>query len=158
MKKYNKRRSISLLSIYKGAIQMSGTLKNQAYMQGKPGGTGATTTNYSNTTQTTVTAVDLAAFTLVKTVDKTEAKVGDVLNFTVTVTNVSGQVQPNWVFTDPIEGGASYVAGSFKLDGVVTTPDISGAYISHQIPSWAVGASHVFTFQCLLTSVLVTVV
>lgn len=124
---------------------------NKAWVQGKPGGTGPLTTVYTNSVDVDIVS---ALFSGVKTSSVSSINSGGTVTFTMAITNTSGVAQPNWVFTDPLELGATLVPGSFTVDGVVTTPVMSGAYITHIIPTWEPGVTHTFTFQATLVQVL----
>lgn len=102
-------------------------------------------TEYSNT----VTAeIKRNMFTILKSQGKSELSgTGDIQDYTIACTNISGNIRTNVTFADSVPVGSSYVAGSFKVNGIVTVPVISGAYITHVIPSWAVGVVHTFQFQ-----------
>ncbi|MDR2332605.1 MAG: DUF11 domain-containing protein, partial [Burkholderiaceae bacterium] len=85
----------------------------------------------------------------VKQVDKTVASPGDVLTYTVTMTNEGESTANSVVFSDTIPTGTTFVAGSLKIDGATqagTTP------ASVNIGSIAVGASKVITFQVTVTA------
>ena len=58
---------------------------------------------------------------IVKSVDKTEAKVGDTLNYTITLTNVGGQAVKNAVVKDFFDGNG--VLNFIPMDGVTDNGD-----------------------------------
>ena len=58
---------------------------------------------------------------IVKSVDKTEAKVGDTLNYTITLTNVGGQAVKNAVVKDFFDGNG--VLNFVPMDGVTDNGD-----------------------------------
>ena len=58
---------------------------------------------------------------IVKSVDKTEAKVGDTLNYTITLTNVGGQAVKNAVVKDFFDGNG--VLNFVPMDGVMDNGD-----------------------------------
>ena len=60
---------------------------------------------------------------IVKSVDKTEAKVGDTLNYTITLTNVGGQAVKNAVVKDFFDGNG--VLNFIPMDGVTDNGDYS---------------------------------
>ena len=68
----------------------------------------------------TVSTVLLLAPTLLKAVDKLTASIGDTLTYTVTVTNVGLNALTNLPFTDTIPAGATFVAGSFTVNGAAS--------------------------------------
>ncbi len=54
-----------------------------------------------------------------QSVDKSSTYVGDMLTYTVEVTNSGTADAVNLVFTDPLPFGTSFIVGSFKTNGVV---------------------------------------
>lgn len=58
---------------------------------------------------------------IVKSVDKTEAKVGDTLNYTITLTNVGGQAVKNAIVKDFFDGNG--VLNFVPMDGVTDNGD-----------------------------------
>lgn len=53
---------------------------------------------------------------LLKTADKTIVKSKDVVTFTITITNDGALENTNMMFSDPLPTGATFVAGSVKID------------------------------------------
>ena len=53
---------------------------------------------------------------LLKTADKTIVKSQDVVTFTITITNDGELENTNMMFSDPLPTGATFVAGSVKID------------------------------------------
>lgn len=53
---------------------------------------------------------------LLKTADKTIVKSKDVVTFTITITNDGELENTNMMFSDPLPTGATFVAGSVKID------------------------------------------
>lgn len=66
----------------------------------------------------------LLAPTLLKAVDKLTANIGDVLTYTVTITNLSLTEMTSVPFTDILPAGCSYVTDSFELNGKVAVPTV----------------------------------
>ena len=56
---------------------------------------------------------------LLKTADKTIVKSKDVVTFTITITNDGELENTNMMFSDPLPTGATFVAGSVKIDDEV---------------------------------------
>lgn len=104
---------------------------------------------YGGNTITSLPAVTalLLAPTIVKIVDKSTASIGDVLNYTITVLNPSASPSPTIPFTDVVPAGATYVAGSFKLNNTTVTPTITGSTLTYTIPSIASLGTATITFQ-----------
>lgn len=99
----------------------------------------------------TVSTLLLLAPTITKVVDKLTANVGDVLTYTVTVSNISLSAYTNIPFSDIIAAGATYVADSFKVNGAAATPTVTGQTLSYTIPN--IAALGVTTIQFQVTVV-----
>ena len=74
-----------------------------------------TKTVYSNIVQTTD---PYASLSLVKSVDKTYAQVGDTLTYSFTATNTGISASLNTLFADILQPEASFVTGSVLVNGV----------------------------------------
>lgn len=99
----------------------------------------------------TVTAAAGAALAPVKTQSATLLFPGDTQTYTITATNVVGIILNS--VTDTIPTGLTFVPGSFKVNGVVKTPTISGQNLSYTVTdAWAIGATLTITFQCTRNS------
>lgn len=88
--------------------------------------------------------------TVVKAVDRPTAAIGDVLTYTVTVTNVSLTPLYDLPFSDTVPEGALYLADSFALNGTPVTPAVSGSTLSYTIPAIPAAGSAILTFQVLV--------
>ena len=84
-----------------------------------------------------VSTVLLLAPTLLKSVDKLTANIGDTLTYTVTVTNVGLNALTNLPFTDVVPAGATFVTGSFNVNGTAATPTVTNNTLTYTIPSIA---------------------
>ena len=82
-----------------------------------------------------------------KTVDKATASVGEVVTYTVTISNPSEVSMSNLTFTDALPAGITYLAGSFEVNGSPTTPIVSGNNLTYNIPAIGAGQNVVLTFQ-----------
>ncbi|SHJ40708.1 conserved repeat domain-containing protein [Clostridium cavendishii DSM 21758] len=80
-----------------------------------PSGSIITKTTFSNTATTNVVKGQL---TTTKTVDKTIATIGDVLVYTVNITNTGNSIATNVLFQDTPSVGATFKAGSVLVNGV----------------------------------------
>ncbi len=69
----------------------------------------------SNTTSTNLILGELG---MVKSVDKNYATIGDILTYTVTLSNIGNILLTNIVFKDIIPSGATFVTGSVTVDSV----------------------------------------
>ena len=72
----------------------------------------------------TVSTVLLLAPTLLKAVDKLTASIGD-------------NAFTNLPFTDTIPAGATFVAGSFTVNGAAATPTVTSNTLTYTIPNIA---------------------
>ncbi|MGL5316633.1 MAG: hypothetical protein ACRC92_25470 [Peptostreptococcaceae bacterium] len=87
-----------------------------------------------------------------KSVDKTNADIGDILTYTITITNTGSSVANNIVFIDNLDSKLSFVTGSVTVGGIkVTTANLTSSGIS--IPSISGGSSTTVTFQVLVLSI-----
>lgn len=77
---------------------------------------GSTFANNSNIVSTQINAVILSGE---KVVNKNFANIGDVLTYTIPIANTGNLTANNILFLDSVPNGTSFVAGSFKQDGVV---------------------------------------
>lgn len=86
-----------------------------AYLAKMPDGTTARTETESNTVRT-----EILSYAVTKAIrsDKTTVRAGETVRNTVTVTNHSATKLFRIVFSIPQPDGASYVAGSVKVNGV----------------------------------------
>lgn len=92
--------------------------------------------------------------TAVKTVDKTVAKVGDELLYTITLDNTTGTAAAtNVKFFDAIPPGTTFVAGSFTQGGTAVPAANPTLPAGVSLPNIATGASLVVTFKAKVTSV-----
>lgn len=95
----------------------------------------------------------VTALAPVKTQSATLLFPGDTQTYTITATNVVGIILNSVTFTDTIPTGLTFVLGSFKVNGVVKTPTISGQNLSYTVTdAWAIGATLTITFQCTRNS------
>lgn len=84
----------------------------------------------SNTVTTRVNYINLPSS---KTVSKAFAQPGDILTYTIPVSNTGNVTAENLVFLDTLPAEVSYIAGSLKQNGVVVTGVTS--LISATLPS-----------------------
>ena len=92
--------------------------------------------------------------TAVKTVDKTVAKVGDELLYTITLDNTTGTAQATNVrFFDSIPPGTTFVAGSFTQGGTAVPAANPTLAAGVSLPNIATGSSLVVTFKARVSSV-----
>ncbi|MCI8413041.1 MAG: DUF11 domain-containing protein [Clostridia bacterium] len=73
--------------------------------------------SYSEKTDTISLNVIADKIGIVKSVDKTFAIQGDILHYTITITNAGNLTKTDMVFKDPIPEGTAFVANSVKVNG-----------------------------------------
>ncbi|UOY92232.1 cell surface protein [Ectobacillus sp. JY-23] len=102
----------------------------------------------SNTVLTQVTDADVV---VVKTANQATINVGEVLTYTVTLTNNGTAAAEAPQFTDVLPPGLTFVADSFTINGVPQPGvDPAGPVLLSDIP---VGGSVTITFQATATSI-----
>ncbi len=86
-----------------------------------------------------------------QSVDKASTYIGDTLTYTVVVTNSGTADAVNLIFTDPLAFGTSFIANTFKTNGVV----ISGANPVTGVPINIIkqNSSLTLTYQVLVNEV-----
>ena len=95
----------------------------------------------------TVSTVLLIAPTVVKAVDKLTASIGETLTYTVTITNLGLSALTNLPFSDTIPAGATYVTGSFTVNGTAATPPLTSSTLTYTIPNIAALGTASLQFQ-----------
>lgn len=73
--------------------------------------------------------------TILKTVDKPIASIGETLEYTITIANIGLTTINNLDFSDEVPEGTEYVTDSFKLNGSSVTPDTAENILSYTIPT-----------------------
>lgn len=106
--------------------------------------------NGNSISSNSVSTLLLLPPTIVKSVDRLTAYLGDTLTYTVTVTNVSLSPLNNLPFSDTLPDGALYRTDSFTLNGKPVTPTVSGNTLSYTIPTIPAAGTAVLTFQVLV--------
>lgn len=113
------------------------------------------TVNYTNGTpvnsNTVTTLVEAPAVGITKKVNRTTAKLGDILTYTMTVSNTSNVPVTGIVLTDQIPSGTTLVPGSVTVNG---TPSGGLPNTGIGVGTLPVGASSVVTFQVLVGNTL----
>ncbi|WP_143186339.1 DUF11 domain-containing protein [Paenibacillus sp. P3E] len=120
-------------------------LVNQAsssYTYQLPSGRSLSGTSLSSTVSIPVSAPGI---TLIKSVNLTNAAVGEYITYTVAVTNPSGVPVNNVVLSDPVPTGGAFVAGSVTINGTPLPSANPGAGFS--LGTIAAGATATVTFQ-----------
>lgn len=104
------------------------------------------------TSNSVTTVINSYSATLTKAVDKAYATIGDVLNYTVTLSNTGTVTITNITFKDLIPAGAAFVKGSVVVDNV-SMSDVdpnTGFSITNNVSP---GGSSVVMFKATVTSV-----
>lgn len=83
--------------------------------------------------------------TIRKAVDKPTASIGQILTYTVTITNVAIGELTNIPFSDVLPQGTTYVKDSFKVNGTAATPTLEGNTLKYTIPQ--IGSLGIATLQ-----------
>lgn len=89
--------------------------------------------------------------TMNKVVDKADAVVGDVLTYTITISNPanSGITTSEITFQDTIPAGTQLIPGTLLVNGAPSTEDMEAGFL---LPSLAPGESHQVVFRVLVQS------
>ena len=104
-------------------------------------------TSVASNAATTVLLLDP---TISKTVDKPTASIGEVVTYTVTISNPSEVSMTSLTFTDNLPAGLTYLTGSFEVNGIPATPTISGNTLAYNISAIGAEQSAVLTFQAVV--------
>ncbi|EFM10506.1 conserved repeat domain protein [Paenibacillus curdlanolyticus YK9] len=99
-----------------------------------------------------IVIVQNTQFTLsiAKSVSSPTAAVGDVLNYTIQVTNLGAVDSLDTIVTDSSSPGGQFVSGSLKLGGVPITGDLAAGINIGTVPA---GGTAVVTFQVAVVAV-----
>ncbi|NUU76589.1 DUF11 domain-containing protein [Paenibacillus xylanilyticus] len=133
------------LEVTVDSLPQNQQLINQAvanYTFSPPDGRQLTGTVSSNVLVIPVSAPNV---TVVKSTDAIDAVVGDVITYTVVVTNAGIEVVNNVVMVDPVPVGTVFVTGSVTVDGVPRPTGNPNTGIT--LGSIAAGASVTVTFR-----------
>lgn len=95
----------------------------------------------------TVSTILLLPPLIVKSVDKLVASIGEVLTYTVTITNVALDALTNLPFSDIIPTGTTYVENSFELNGSSATPVITDNTLTYTIANINALGTATITFR-----------
>lgn len=99
-----------------------------------------------------MTDIDLA-LTIVKTVDKTSAMAGNILEYSILISNPNNYEVTDILFVDTYDNvQTTYLANTFSVDGVMATPDSILPTITYNIPSIDALGDVTITFQVTINA------
>lgn len=106
----------------------------------------------SGIAQSNILTISVSApnISIVKSSTRTNTTIGDIVPYSVSVTNTGIAAITNTIFTDPIAPGSSFVTGSVTINGVPNTAAIPAAGIS--LGPIAPGAVITVAFNVLVES------
>lgn len=106
----------------------------------------------SNEVDVTVTAQEQSKIWVEKSVDKSFVGIGELVRYTIKVHNDGSTVASNVKLYDLMPKGLKYEAGTFKVNGMSTTPtlSISGTELSTTIPTIASHGVAEITFMAVV--------
>lgn len=85
--------------------------------------------------------------TIIKAVDLATALIGDILTYTITITNTGVPTIPSLPFRDSLPVGCAYLPSSFTVNGTTQTPTLTGNVLTYTISSIPSLAVAVIVFQ-----------
>ncbi len=134
------------------SVPSNGTIANTANVTGSfilvPGEPPVIVNQPSNTTLTTV---NRGRFNVIKQVNRAATLVGDILTYTVQITNTGTVTANNVQFIDTISTGASFVANSVTINGA-PQPNLN-PITGFGVGDISVGETVIVTFQATVTSI-----
>lgn len=109
---------------------------------------GSTFSTLSNSVTTTLNYLVLTSS---KTVNKTSGNIGDILTYTIPISNLGNGTATNVIFLDTIPSGTTLISNSFKQDGTVISgsPSFPGITLPNSI---GVNKTTTVTFQVQITA------
>jgi uncharacterized repeat protein (TIGR01451 family) len=120
---------------------------NSSFTYQLPSGRSLSGTSLSNTVSIPVSAPNI---TVTKTANHTAAAVGEILTYTIVVSNTSSVAVNNVIVSDPVPTGGTFVAGSVTINGITIPAANPNTGIS--VGSIAPGSSVTITFGVTITS------
>ncbi len=134
------------------SVPTNGTIANTAHATGSfilvPGEPAVVVNQPSNTTLTTV---NRGRFNVIKQVNRTATQVGDVLTYTVQITNTGTVTANNVQFIDTISAGASFVPNSVTINGALQ-PNLN-PITGFEVGDILVGEIVIVAFQATVTTI-----
>ncbi|MBO6126450.1 MAG: DUF11 domain-containing protein [Clostridia bacterium] len=88
--------------------------------------------------------------TVSKSVDKATASIGEVLTYSINITNDSELEMSNVVFSDNVPVGSNYITNSFTVNGTSVTPTVTGTNLSYNISSIPASSNTTVSFQVIV--------
>ncbi|MGL4849649.1 MAG: DUF7507 domain-containing protein, partial [Clostridium sp.] len=125
---------------------------NASYTYTPTGGTPITNNKDSNNVTTQVNNPSgTPEVTIVKSVDKTSANIGDTLNYGITVTNTGNLDLTNVIVTDTIQASnVTFTNGSLTVNG---SPNAGNIQSGVNIGNLAIGQSVLLTYRVSVTGI-----
>lgn len=103
--------------------------------------------NGTDVLSNTVSTLLALAPTLLKSVDKLTAAIGDTLTYSIDITNLGLNAITNLPFKDVLPSGCTYVTDSFTVKGAPVTPTVTANTLTYTIPSVAAASVTKVQFQ-----------
>ncbi|MGL5152536.1 MAG: DUF7507 domain-containing protein [Clostridium sp.] len=107
-------------------------------------------TIYSNTTSCQVNAAVIQGAGLTKSLNKAGGSIGDIITYTINMTNSGNVSADNIVLVDAIQSGTAFVPGTVKINGIASPQSNPQNGIS--IGSIAASQNSVVSFDVKITS------
>ncbi len=93
----------------------------------------------------------LPDLTLIKTVDKAFADIGDTLDYTIAVRNLGTVTVPNVIFVDTVPSNVVFLSNSLKVDGITIAGTANPPGIT--IPSIGINTISTVTFSVIVVTI-----
>ncbi|MDT3495899.1 cell surface protein, partial [Bacillus toyonensis] len=105
----------------------------------------------STTSNPVSTQINSGEITLVKSVDKTFATIGDTISYTITLSNPGNVTSQNIIFTDILPDGTTFISGTLTNDS--GTQQIGNTASGIQIENINPSGTAVITLNVLVTNI-----
>ena len=105
----------------------------------------------STTSNPVSTQINSGEITLVKSVDKTFATIGDTISYTITLSNPGNVTSQNIIFTDILPDGTTFISGTLTNDS--GTQQIGNPANGIQIENINPNGTAVITLNVLVTNI-----
>ncbi|MCC2454580.1 DUF11 domain-containing protein [Bacillus cereus] len=133
------------------SLPPNGTVTNEANItftsQPDPNEPPTTTTTTTTITETTIST---AIINPVKTANRQNVTIGDIITYTITTQNTGNITATNVIVTDPIPPGTTFIPNSVTINGA-SQPEVN-PISGIQVGTLGPGQSAIVTFQVQVTS------